>query len=109
MEDRGIQSSKKDDYPAEGIPVTGKSKPDERVLQQMGHDDGYRHHVRILADMGDPIHAYIMGCYCERVQEDVNSAFIYYLISAKGGFCLAWERLEEFIGTYRGVFREGLK
>ena len=64
MEDRGIQSSKKDDYPAEGIPVTDKFKPDERVLQYMRHDDCYRHHVRILADMGDPMHAYIMGFYC---------------------------------------------
>lgn len=82
MEDRWKQHSKKDD----------------RVLQQMGHDGGYRHHVRTLADMGDPMHAYIMGCYCECIQKDVNSAFIYYLISAKGGFCLAWQRLEEFIG-----------
>ena len=98
MEDRWKQSLKNDNYWAEGIPATGKFKPSERVLHQMEHDDGYRHHVHTLADLGDPMHAYIMGEYCECVQKEVNSAFIYYLISAKGGFCLAWQRLEEFIG-----------
>ena len=106
MKDKEKRESKKDESPTVEIPTMGKFKPGERFLQKMGDDDGYRHHVRTLADMGDPLHAYIMGCYCERIQKDVNSAFIYYLISAKGGFCLAWQRLEEFIGTYRAVFRE---